>query len=209
MFRNTIYIKVNAFDLGDFSVLYVYSKMNHSTTTPRSTPEVFRHYTYTFGVLPDGTHTHDKVIQTHTIDEDEKNKVYYIHPQLYFTNEVIESATGFITKSGNRADFYEWDKTKSKRYNREKLYLIIPVFKHENEFFHLATDLTPAVRRFNEDRNICEHCNKMIIKRRGSKETKEFESRFRCGKCLENPTRDLKGTGGWKTRKMGINGVYV
>ena len=104
--------------------------MNSTTTprsAPRSTPEVFRHYAYRFGVLPDGTHIHDKVKQTHTIDEDEKNKVYYIHPQLYFTQEVIESATGFITKSGNRADFYGWDSDYGKRYNRQKLYLIIPM----------------------------------------------------------------------------------
>jgi hypothetical protein len=177
-----------------------------ATTTPSasaSAPQVFRHSAYPFGVLPDGTHIHDKVVQTHTIDDEDIKRVFYIHPSKYFTQDILDSATGFITKSGRRADFYGWNDKTNAYHNKEKIFVIIPVFKHENEFFHLANELAPSVERFKgEDRNICELCNKMIIKRRGSKEVKEFDSRFRCQMCLKDSTRELKT--GWRTSKVGF-----
>ena len=178
-----------------------------ATTTPSasaSAPQVFRHSAYPFGVLPDGTHIHDKVIQTHTIDDNEINTVYFIHPSKYFSDEILEGANGFITRSGRHADFYGWDDNATAYHNKHKVYMIIPVFK-DNEFFHLANELAPATQRYKgEERNLCMCCNKVIIKRRGSKATKEFESRFRCQMCLKDSTRDLKGTGGYRTHRMGF-----
>lgn len=165
-------------------------------------PTVFQHITYPFGVL-DNTHTHDRVIQTHTINANEKNICYFIHPSNYFCDEILKDATGFITKSGHRADIYGWDDNLKKRQNLQEMKLIIPVYKGENEFFHLATELEVAtVSVKGENRNMCYNCNKMIIKRRGGKKSKEFKSRFRCGECDLDIDRDLKGTGGYRTKKI-------
>ena len=99
--------------------------MNASATTTPSAPEVFRHSAYPFGVLPDGTHIHDKVVQTHTIDDEDKKRVFYIHPSKYFKQDILDSATGFITKSGRRADFYGWDDNAKAYHNKEKIFVII------------------------------------------------------------------------------------